>query len=194
MRKQKYVAVTGGIGSGKSTLCSMLKSKGYPVFSCDEIYKQVIVSPDFVAKIEKAFPSAVQNGKIDRKTLSEIVFDDEGALATLNALSHPAVMENLKAEMQKSESEVVFAEVPLLFEGNYQKRFDFVLIVEREEDSRISAVVKRDDTTKEAVLKRIASQIDHSKIASSDAVFKLNNDGDLQGLENRLDDFLDKIQ
>lgn len=194
MEKRTYVAVTGGIGSGKSTVCALLKEKGYPVFSCDEIYKKVIVSPDFVESIKRAFPTAVEKGTIDRKKLAEIVFNDPSALSLLNSLSHPAIMKKLRFEMQKIEKGLVFAEVPLLFEGHYERLFDYVLIVKRNKESRMSAVIARDNTNEEAVVKRMENQIDHEKIPSSDVVFKLKNDGDLKDLENGLNDFLKKLQ
>ena len=63
------IAVTGGIGSGKSTVCELLKQAGYPVFSCDEIYSQMLDEPDFTAAMEILFPGCVTNGAVDKATL-----------------------------------------------------------------------------------------------------------------------------
>ena len=67
----KKIAITGGIGSGKSLVGSYLKKQGYPVFSCDEIYKEIFDTNEYVQLIERAFPSTVKDGKIDRKILSQ---------------------------------------------------------------------------------------------------------------------------
>ena len=72
----KKIAVTGGIGSGKSTVLTLLKNLGYPVFSCDEIYREITESQAYVKEIETLFPSCVENGTINRKALAEIVFND----------------------------------------------------------------------------------------------------------------------
>ena len=66
----KKIAITGGIGSGKSTVIELIKDQGFPVFSCDEIYKEIIVSKEYIQKIQENFPTAVKNGLIDKQILS----------------------------------------------------------------------------------------------------------------------------
>ena len=96
------IAITGGIGSGKSVVVTLLKESGYAVFSCDEIYKEIILSRKYVQKIEELFPEAVVNGQIDRKKLGEIVFADEEKRKHLNTLSHPIIMQSLRARRRSS--------------------------------------------------------------------------------------------
>ena len=129
------VAITGGIGSGKSTALSYLKELGYPVFSCDEIYKEVISSKEYIDKIKEFFPEAVTHGCIERKILSEIVFNDPEKRALLNGISHPLIMQKLYEQMDTSENELVFAEVPLLFEGGFENEFDHVIVILRKEET-----------------------------------------------------------
>ena len=74
---KKKIAVTGGIGSGKSTVCKLIENMGYSVFSCDKIYQNIIHSKRYVQEIERVFPSVVKQGEIDKKLLSEIVFSNE---------------------------------------------------------------------------------------------------------------------
>ena len=80
---QKKIAITGGIGSGKSTVARIIKERGFPVFSCDEIYKDVIKSAEYIEKIAQIFPNAVKNNIIDRQTLAKIVFSDSCSGSTL---------------------------------------------------------------------------------------------------------------
>ena len=158
---QKKIAITGGIGSGKSTVSAYIKERGYPVFSCDEIYKEVITMPAYINAIQKVFPNVIQNGEIDRKRLSEQVFTDEKKRLDLNAVAHPLIMQRLMEKMQACKSELIFAEVPLLFEGGYQNWFDQIIIVKRSVEQRIQSVCKRDGLTKVEAQMRMCSQIDY---------------------------------
>ncbi len=160
----KKIAVTGGIGSGKSTAINCLKEMGYAVFSCDEIYKELILSSEYIQKIKEAFPSVVLNGIIDRKLLSDIVFRHPNRRRTLNDIAHPLIMDRLFEYMNSCPNELVFAEVPLLFEGNFENKFDAVIVIYRDIETRIKAIQTRDGLSKEAAVERIRSQFDyHSK-------------------------------
>ena len=120
---KKKIAITGGIGSGKSTVLHIFGEMGYPIFSCDEIYREIIDTAEYVKKIEMTFPRCVVDGKVDRKLLASTVFGNGEALEKLNAIAHPLIMQRLLEEMKNCTSEKVFAEVPLLFEGNYEALF-----------------------------------------------------------------------
>ena len=78
------IAVTGGIGSGKSFALQYIASLGFPVFSCDEIYKQVILSKEYIEKIQQVFPECVIENQINRKKLAEIVFSNDAQMKQLN--------------------------------------------------------------------------------------------------------------
>ena len=116
----KKIAITGGIGSGKTTVSNLIKEKGYPVYSCDEIYKELIDSTIYIKEIEKAFPAAIKQGKINRKGLAEIVFSNEQERKRLNEIAHPLIMKTLLDHISQRENELIFAEVPLLLEGNFE--------------------------------------------------------------------------
>ena len=160
MSKMK-IAITGGIGSGKSTVLQYIKDMGYPVFSCDEIYKEVIETKTYIEAVQNRFPSVVIDGKIQRKDLSDIVFHNPAALAVLNKIAHPLIMKELLKQMQACDNEIVFAEVPLLFEGEFEALFDKVIILKRDNQERISSVQKRDGLTSTEVEQRINVQFDH---------------------------------
>ncbi len=186
----KKIAVTGGIGSGKSTVLALLKKLGYPVFSCDEIYLEITESQAYVKELKKRFPSCVEKGKINRNALAEIVFKDEEKRKILNALAHPLIMQTLMERMEGVPS-VSFAEVPLLWEGNYQDLFDYIFIVTRNKEARIQAVLQRDATTVEKVKGRIAAQVDYDttdflKKDDSSKIRFIENNSSLQNLEDAL--------
>ena len=157
----KRIAVTGGIGAGKSTVLALIKELGYSVFSCDEIYKEMINEPLYVSEIEQEFPGVVSAGKIDRAKLAEIVFSDPNACIRLNAIAHPMIMHRLSEQMSEVNNDLVFAEVPLLFEGNYQSYFSDVIVVVRGQQERIGAVCERDHISQAEALARLQAQYDY---------------------------------
>lgn len=194
MKQNKiYVAVTGGIGSGKSTVIGMIRKMGYPVFSADEISRTIYADPRLQEKIERHFPECISEMGIDRAKLSGIVFSDKDRLEMLNSITHPAIMENLFLEMEKSTSVLVFAEVPLLFEEGYERRFDQVIVVLRDRESRIASVQVRDGLSKEDVVARIKNQFDYekNKIIAHTLIY---NDGDLNALYQKVERAINEIK
>lgn len=160
MRNNVKIAVTGGIGSGKSTVCEIIKDLGYPVISCDEIYKTLLNHPKFLEKIAAEFGyGVIKNGELNRTKLSSIVFANEEKLKKLNDITHPDIMKKLFTQCKKHK--ICFCEVPLLFESGNEKNFDEVIVVLRSFDKRISSVMKKDKSSIEAVKNRIKSQFDY---------------------------------
>ncbi len=145
---------------------------GYPVFSCDEIYKEIIVSKPYIEQIRENFPQCIREGAIDRKILSEIVFENETARGILNNIAHPLIMQRLLQQMDECSSDLVFAEVPLLFEGNYENLFDGVIVVLRNTKERVKSLIKRDNTSEEKIKNRIKTQFDYF---SEQAIIRYEN-------------------
>ncbi len=152
------IAITGGIGSGKSTLLNFVKDLGFDTFSCDEIYKQIYATDEYGQALALAFPNCVQDGKIDRQKLSTLVFSDKAALKRLNELSHGRIMAALYDGISKAKTKLVFAEVPLLFEGGYEADFDYIIVVMRDIEKRVKAVCERNGVSKMEALARINNQ------------------------------------
>lgn len=186
------IAITGGIGSGKSLVSKYLSDKGYPVFSCDKIYKEICDNREYLKKLSELFGNeAIKNGKINRKYLSDLVFHDKESLKKLNGLSHPMIMSELMRKMDGEEG-VVFAEVPLLFEGNYENLFDKIIIVYRPLQKRILSIMERDGIAEEEALSRINHQVDYEeKIKQND--FIIYNDGDIAALKRNIEKILHEI-
>lgn len=192
------VAITGGIGSGKSTVAQYIKEMGYPVFSCDEIYKEIIKRDDYISAIRQEFPSAVINGKIERQILSEIVFLDPKKREQLNEIAHPLIMSTLYERMEKCEGALIFAEVPLLFEENLENQFDRTLVILREEEKRIDAVQKRDCLDDESIKKRIQAQFEYSsqeakiRFKNCNAIL-LKNEGNIEKLHLKIKEIISNL-
>lgn len=184
------IAITGGIGSGKSTLAALLKNKGYDVFSCDEIYHELLCDEGYIAEIARLFPPAVENGNINKKKLSDIIFTDEKTRNQLNALAHPWIMRRLFEKMENANGKYVFAEVPLLFEEGYENLFDKIIVVLRNEEDRIVSVMQRSGLSRQEVKNRIKAQFDYSKLENKPSFLVLLNNGAQADLENRLNEIV----
>ena len=92
MTQSKKIAVTGGIGSGKSYICELIAKRGYPVFSCDEINRALWSDEAYRKELADRFPACTVGGVIDKTLLAKAVFSDEAALRALNEIAHPRIM------------------------------------------------------------------------------------------------------
>ena len=186
----KKIAITGGIGSGKSVVVDHLRKQGYSVFSCDEIYKEIIDLPAYIEKVQEEFADAVFEGKINRRKLAEIVFSNAEKREKLNAIAHPIIMNKLQKDMQSVQDFAVFAEVPLLFECGYEDLFDEIIVVTRNVNERIASICNRDRVKPIDALHRINAQVDYDNPSFLSNVHKkiyvLSNDDDISALQNRI--------
>lgn len=157
------IAVTGGIGSGKSVALSIIADAGYKTLTCDGITKDLYEKRKIKLKLKKLFPTAVKgffNPQIDRKELSKIVFENGEKLKTLTNTITPLVMQEVLNRAKKF-GQTVFVEVPLLFECGYEKYFDSVLVITRPLKDRIESVKTRSNLTEEQIIARINAQVDY---------------------------------
>ena len=195
---KRNIAITGGIGSGKSTVLSILRKYGYSVFSCDEIYREISITKNYIDKIQAQFPTVVREGVIDKKALSNIIFQDESAREALNKIAHPIIVNELFLRMKKAKGDLVFAEVPLLFETQEKTSFDGVIIVIREEAMRVKSIIDRDGISEKEAKKRIASQINYNELSSLTQVFQntfvLSNNQGKEKLEKDLLNLISRMQ
>ncbi len=190
MMQSKKIAVTGGIGSGKTQFCAIVRDLGYPVFSCDEISDNLWKDKGYLTGLAALFPACAEEGTPRKELIAKLVFSDKEALKKLNAYSHPRIMDELLRKMEGEK--VSFAEVPLLFEGGYEKLFDAVLIVTREEDARIRAVAARDGLSAEEVKARMRAQGPYPKEDEGKFVL-VKNDGSKEELFAAARDALKKL-
>ena len=186
------IAITGGIGSGKSAVCRILKERGYPVFSCDEINRTLLSEKSYLDGLCALFPACVKDGKLNKTALSALVFSDKEALKTLNAYAHPRISERLRRDMEGAEK-TCFAEVPLLFESGMTKQFDCAIVILRNKEERIRAVVTRDGLTAEQAEARMKQQFDYDG-PLPDGCLAIENDGDEAALREKVNDVLEALK
>lgn len=173
------VGITGGIGSGKTTVCKVFELLNVPVYYADVEAKQILNSNDEVKlNIRKAFGNEVFNegNEIDKMKLATFVFNNKEKLDTLNSLIHPVVHEHFENWLkQHSSQKYILKEAAILFESNAYKLMDKVITVIAPLELKINRVMQRDKLTKQQIEQRISNQIsDEEKIKHSQ--FVIHND------------------
>lgn len=173
----KVVGLTGGIGSGKSSVLAVFQDKGIPVFNADKEAKLIMDDNAAVDKeLKKLFGAGVFTaGKLDKKQLAAVVFSDPDKLAQLNGLIHPLVANRFELFKNQQNTPYLIKEAAILFETGLWKKCDQTILVCASEEQRIQRVMKRDQTTRDAVVLRINNQWpDSEKIPLAD--FVIQND------------------
>lgn len=174
------VGITGGIGSGKSSVCKIFEVLGVPIYYADDRAKALMTTnTDLIAGIKERFGEAAYvNGQLDRGYLAGKVFNNKEALAALNALVHPAVA--LDAERWHKEhlkAPYTLKEAALLFEAGSYKQLDKIIVVTAPKKVRIQRVMQRDNVTAELVEARMNNQWpEEKKVALADYV--IDNSGE----------------
>lgn len=187
------IGITGGIGSGKSTVSNYLTEKGYFVLDADKIARRLLEdNEEVINEVVETFGKQILNneGVIDRKKLGELVFSNENMRKTLEALVTYKVKEIIVQELHnlKPQKKIVFLDAPLLFETGLDDYTDFNWVVYAEEEKVLDRVMDRDDLTKIQVQNRIKSQLsnDHKVRLSDDIIYNSNGKDSLFAQVNRL--------
>jgi dephospho-CoA kinase len=174
----KVIGLTGGIGSGKTTIANYFKEMGVPLYIADDEAKKVMQSEDIIQQIKASFGNSLfENEILNRAKLAEIVFNNADKLAQLNAIVHPAVKKDFELWLKQNEKyDYVIYEAAILFESGRYKDCDVIITVTAPEEIRIERVVKRDNTTREQVLSRIKMQWnDEKRISLSNFIINNSN-------------------
>jgi len=159
------IGVTGGIGSGKTTVCKVLETLGYPVFYSDLEAKRIMLENEKAKEgIQNIFgKEAYIDDELNRTYIAEKIFSSPVLKKEINDLIHPLVRKAFKDWSEQQNSPFVFNEAAILFETGSYKQFDHTLLVTAPKPIRINRVLKRDNTTKEEVENRIKNQWDDDK-------------------------------
>lgn len=170
------IGVTGGIGSGKSTVCREFQHQGIPVYVADDRAKALMQESDeLIGKIKQRFGEDCYSGKeLQRKILSSRVFGNDEALRDLNNLVHPAVFEDFERWTSIQDAPYVLCESAILFSSRLVSRMDYSLGVTAPVDLRITRAMLRDGVSKELIEKRIAAQKEDEE-ALQYCNFKIDN-------------------
>jgi len=171
------VGLTGGIGSGKSTVAKIFRTIGIPVIDADIVAKTIMESDEeLIRAIKTAFGEQAYIGKkLNRKYIANIVFNDDNQLEILNGLTHPATIKAAEDWMQQQNSHYCIKEAALLFEAGTADTLDFIIGVNAPDAVRIRRIMQRDGVTRQDVLARMDKQIvQETKMWLCD--FVINND------------------
>jgi dephospho-CoA kinase len=174
------VGITGGIGSGKSLVCNIIGTMGYPVYNADfEARVLTDTHPQIIDGVKSLFGNSIYiEGKLDRKRVAAEVFVNKLLLERLNSIIHPVVAEHFENWARgKSGHKLVFKEAAILFESGAYKQVDKSIVVYASDDIRIKRVCQRDGISELEVKNRIANQIPQDQIIGR-ADFVIKNDED----------------
>ncbi len=195
----KWIGLTGGMGTGKTTVSGIIQSLGYHVLNADKNAHEALqkTSPVFSRIIQTFGPHILRpDGEIDRKKLGDIVFADKFQLSKLESIVHPQIQELTKRDRQKlAESGIALAfyDIPLLFEKRLEKSFDKILTISCKRDLQIQRAMQRTGLSEEEIRKRLAAQLPMEvKVRASH--YTIRNDGSLEELKIKVQDVLLKIK
>lgn len=160
------IGITGGIGSGKSTVCALLKEHGVAVYDSDAEAKRLMSENESLrSALVDAFGEECYNGEgLNRAYLASKVFGDDEALARLNAIVHPAVKEDFRAWAESQQGSYVVLESAILFESGFDAEVDTTLAVMAPLEERVRRAMERDGVTREQILDRISHQLSDDEL------------------------------
>ena len=196
------VGLTGGIGTGKSTVSRKLRERGYPVIDLDVISREVIEYPEVIDELVRNFGNEIlenQNnisGKksISRNKLRQTVFKEEKKVSVLNSIMHPPIVKEMRKQIEKLRKsyKTVFVEVQLLFEAKLEKEFDIIVLVYADKKTQLERVLKRDGRIEGEVQQIINAQMDMTEKRRL-SNYIIENNGNSEMLDLEIEKFIKKL-
>ena len=197
------VGLTGGIGTGKSTVSRKLREIGYPVIDLDVISREVIEYPEVIDELVRNFGNEIlenQNnisGKksISRNKLRQTVFKEEKKVSVLNSIIHPPIVKEMRRQIEelRKSYKTVFVEVQLLFEAKLEKEFDIIVLVYADKKTQLERVLKRDGRSEGEVQQIINAQMDMTEKRRL-SNYIIENNGDSEMLDLEIEKFIKKLK
>jgi dephospho-CoA kinase len=175
------LGVTGGIGSGKTTVCKIFKVLGVPVFMADDVAKD-LMNNDISLREEintVAGKELYANDYLNRKELAQLIFNDQSLLEKVNAIVHPRVFEEFERWVENCDAPYLIMEAAILFESNAYKLVDRIVSITAPIEERIARVMGRSDLTRSQVLDRVSSQIEDEERNQRSYYIINNSDSEL---------------
>lgn len=200
------IGLTGGIGTGKSTVSQILREKKFPVIDLDTISHEVIKIPKVIEKIVENFGKEVLENsgnfenennaiRISREKLGKIIFENKEKRLLLNSIMHPEILHTMREQISKykKNNKIIFVEIQLLFEVQWEKEFDYILLISAKKSTQIRRILERDKRSEIDALNIINSQLslDEKKKRSD---FVIENDGNIEELKEKIDKFLEYLE
>jgi dephospho-CoA kinase len=198
-QQMKWVGLTGGIASGKSTVARLFRERGIPVVDADQIAREVTRkdSPGLESVLSHFGRDLVDlQGNLDRKKLGRVVFADKAKLKELENILHPEIRAQtarLKKQLQEQGHSVAIYDVPLLFEKNMMKDFDAIIVVTAVEAEQIRRLKERDRLGDQEIQDRLRAQLPMAH-KEQQAHYVIKNDGSIEDLEKSVRQVLVKLQ
>jgi dephospho-CoA kinase len=189
------IGLTGGIGSGKSMVANLVRQRGVPIISADQVAKDIMqTNPAVKAELIRAFGKDIYraDSTLDRRKVADIIFSDPAARARINAIVHPRVLQFQHDEMARHEADgqsMVGVEAALIFEAGSEHQFDVIVVVTASQHHVIERLKSRDGLTEPDILNRIAAQMPLAEKAAR-ADYVIANDGTLEELEHEVERFM----
>ncbi len=182
------IGLTGGIGSGKSSVCKIFRELGVPIIDSDIIARELVEPGSKVLlKVASLFGDQViqQDGSLDRAQVRDLIFHDEVKRSQLEALLHPLIREAMQRQIDALDSAYVILAIPLLLEKGWQQQLDRVLVVDCSEAQQLRRASSRDGSATETIERIIASQIQrNARLAAADDI--IDNSGSLDSLHRQV--------
>ena len=199
-KKAFLLGITGGIGSGQSTIANFLRDKKVYIIDADQKGRDVLVQyPDILPQLRLAFGNKIfnPNGDLNRRKLARLAFSSNQMLEKLNRIIHPRMIELIISDFEEARNSgkylFVGIDVALLYEIQMEQLFDKIICIDAPLKDRVQRVQKRNDLTREEILERISNQLPlEDKVSWSD--FVIVNDGDLAQLKEKFDVFWEILQ
>jgi len=196
------IGLTGGIGTGKSTVSRKLREIGYPVIDLDVISREVIEYPEVIDELVRNFGNEIlenQNntsGKksISRNKLRQTVFKEEKKVSVLNSIIHPPIVKEMRRQIEelRKSYKTVFVEVQLLFEAKLEKEFDIIVLVYADKKTQLERVLKRDGRSEGEVQQIINAQMDMTEKRRL-SNYIIENNGNSEMLDLEIEKFIKKL-
>ena len=190
------IGVTGGIASGKSNVCNVIKELGYPVIDCDKITKEL-------SEINKPIYNAILNNfgnnflleddNLDKKKISKLVFSDPSKKMILDSITHPIIKDEVLRQLSLYESGLVFVEIPLLYEAKFDSICDKVICVFLSKKKQVERLIEREGIDEDYALKKIHSQMDlYMKKSLADYV--IDSKGSFEETKLQVENIINKLK
>ena len=192
------IAITGNIGSGKSTITKIVRELGFKVFDSDKEVKKALMKKDLINQIRAEFkskiPGLIKRNTIDKAKLGEFVFSNPDELKKLEQIVHPKVWESKEKFFEKNCNEqAVFLDIPLLFEKKLQSNFDFIIRTLVSEEVQKKRVLKRKNMTNAKFNHIRKTQIKISGVENSLISLDINTQEDIKIIKKKVKNFLEKV-
>lgn len=189
------IGITGSIACGKSTISNYLKSKGYIVIDADKIGHEALDDDYVKEKLILAFGNEIlEDNKINRQKLGELVFGNSSNLNVLNSIIHPEIRKKILEKIDKNnDKELIFIDVALLFEAKFDDLVDKIIVVYVDKNTQLTRLMKRNSISKKEALSRIVSQmspIEKAKLGD----YTVNNNLDVINTYEQVDKVLSELK